>query len=475
MTSKPFAIAWFRQDLRVLDNPALNAAAAAGDVLPIYILDDDNAAAWAMGAASRVWLHHSLTALNLSLDGRLRIFRGDARKIIAQLVASLPVEGVFWNRCYEPWRIQRDAQIKADLVAEDIQTRSFNAALLWEPWNISKKDGTPYRVFTPFYQKGCQSAPPPRQPLAPAEQIQWCNLAIDISVSIDELELLPSASWHESLCSHWQIGESAAAQKFDAFWQNTLTDYKRGRDFPALDATSRLSPHLHFGEISPHQIWHQIDQSSMHDHGDGPAHFQREIGWREFSYHLLYHFPELPERNFNRKFDGFEWLDEQAGLQSWCRGLTGFPIIDAGMRELWQTGYMHNRVRMIVASFLIKNMLQHWRSGENWFWNCLVDADLASNAASWQWCAGSGADAAPYFRIFNPVLQSEKFDPEGEYLLRYCPELAGLPARFRHKPWEASVEVLTAAGIELGKDYPAPILDLKTTRARALARFKALV
>jgi deoxyribodipyrimidine photo-lyase len=385
--------------------------------------------------------------------------RLDAREVIAQLVTSLQLEGFFWNRCYEPWRIRRDAQIKADLIAGDIQTRSFNASLLWEPWDISKKDGTPYRVFTPFYQKGCLSSARPRQPLASAGQIQWSDLAIDNSLSIDELELLPSACWHESLCSHWQIGESAAAQKFDSFWQNTLTDYKRGRDFPAL----------------AHQIWHQIDQSSMHDHGDGPAHFLREIAWREFSYHLLYHFPELPEQNFNRKFDGFEWLDDEAGLQSWCRGQTGFPIIDAGMRELWQTGYMHNRVRMIVASFLIKNMLQHWRNGENWFWDCLIDADLASNAASWQWCAGSGADAAPYFRIFNPVLQSEKFDPEGEYLLRYCPELADLPARFRHKPWEASEEVLTAAGIKLGKDYPVPILDLKTTRARALGRFKALV
>jgi len=475
LTTKPVAIAWFRQDLRISDNPALNAAAAAGEVLPIYILDDVNAADWAMGAASRTWLHHSLNALNLALDGRLRIFRGDAREVIAQLAASLPLEGVFWNRCYEPWRIKRDAQIKADLIAGDIQTRSFNAALLWEPWDISKKDGTPYRVFTPFYQKGCLSSPPPRQPLAPAEQVQWCNLDIKNSESIDDLELLPSACWHKSLSSHWQIGESAAAQKFDAFWQNTLTDYKRGRDFPALDATSRLSPHLHFGEISPHQIWHQIDHSSMHDHGDGPAHFLREIAWREFSYHLLYHYPGLPQQNFNRKFDGFQWLDEQSDLQSWCSGRTGFPIIDAGMRELWQTGYMHNRVRMIVASFLVKNMLQHWRNGENWFWDCLVDADLASNAASWQWCAGSGADAAPYFRIFNPVLQSEKFDPEGEYLLRFCPELAGLPARFRHKPWEASEEVLAAAGIKLGRDYPAPILDLKTTRQRALARFKALV
>lgn len=474
MTAKPLSIAWFRQDLRLSDNPALSAAATAGNVLPIYILDDVNAGNWAMGAASRAWLHHSLESLNRTLDGRLRIFRGDAREVVNQLAASLPVGSVFWNRCYEPWRINRDARVKADLLERGIDTRSFNASLLWEPWSVSKNDGTPYRVFTPFYQKGCLSLPTPRQPLAPPKHIDWHTSAIDGSLSVEDLELLPTACWHQSLCQHWQIGEAAAAQKFETFWQASLINYKRGRDFPALDATSRLSPHLHFGEISPHQLWHQIDIASLQDRSDGPAHFLREIAWREFSYHLLYHFPELPEQNFNRKFDRFEWLDEPAGLQAWREGRTGFPIIDAGMRELWHTGYMHNRVRMIVASFLIKNMLVHWRIGENWFWDCLVDADLASNAASWQWCAGSGADAAPYFRIFNPVLQSEKFDPEGEYLLRYCPELSGLPARYRHKPWEASEELLQAASIKLGEDYPLPMLDLKTTRERALARFKAL-
>ena len=475
MTAKNLSIAWFRQDLRITDNPALSAATERGAVLPIYILDDVNAGDWRMGAASRAWLHHSLAALNESLDGRLLLFRGNAREIIKKLVNDLSVDSVFWNRCYEPWRIQRDAQIKLDLNANNTEHRSFNAALLWEPWTVAKKDGTPYKVFTPYYQKGCLSQPSPRQPLPPPTGIHWHGETIDASRTLNDLDLLPARmSWHEPLLSHWQIGETAAQRSMDRFCDDCLDSYKSARDFPALDATSRLSPHLHFGEISPHQAWHRISHAAMSHHGDGPAHFLREIAWREFSYHLLYHFPQLPTQNFNRKFDGFQWLQDDSSLRAWQRGQTGFPIVDAGLRELWQTGYMHNRVRMIVASFLIKNMLLHWGEGQAWFWDCLVDADLASNSASWQWCAGSGADAAPYFRIFNPLLQSEKFDPEGTYLLRYCPELAGLPPRFRHKPWQASADILRAAGITLGVDYPQPILDLKVTRERALARYKAL-
>jgi deoxyribodipyrimidine photo-lyase len=262
--------------------------------------------------------------------------------------------------------------------------------------------------------------------------------------------------------------------QLEQFCAERIPDYKQARDFPAIDATSRISPHLHFGEISPHQLWHRIEHLTTQGSAEGPSHFLREIAWREFSYHLMYHFPQLPEANFNPKFDRFEWLEDSASLALWQRGQTGFPIIDAGLRELWQTGYMHNRVRMIVASFLIKNLLTHWRCGADWFWDCLVDADLASNSASWQWCAGSGADAAPYFRIFNPLLQSEKFDPEGDYLLRYCPELKGLPKRLRHQPWKASDEQLAQAGIKLGVDYPHPMVDLKVTRERALERFKAL-
>ena len=474
--SAPLAIAWFRQDLRISDNPALIAAADFGDVVPVYILDDANAGDKAMGAASRVWLHHSLAELNRALDGRLLLLRGDARSIMGQLVDRLEPGAVFWNRCYEPWRIRRDTDIRRDLNERGIENRSYNASLLWEPWEVARKNGAPYRVFTPFYQKGCRAAPAPRQPLPAPGQLSLAITDNDVEGlpchSLDELELLPRTyRWHESICSHWRVGEISAARRFDDFCADSLAEYRLGRDYPARDATSLLSPHLHFGEISPHQLWHRIEYDLR---GDGAEHFQREIAWREFSYHLLYHFPQLPDENFNARFDLFEWRQDSGELALWQRGLTGYPIVDAGMRELWQTGYMHNRVRMIVASFLIKNMLLPWRIGASWFWDCLVDADLASNSASWQWCAGSGADAAPYFRIFNPVLQSEKFDPQGEYLVRFCPELKGLPARYRHKPWLADEAVLQSAGIKLGSDYPEPMLDLKFTRERALERFKAL-
>jgi deoxyribodipyrimidine photo-lyase len=428
-----------------------------------------------MGSASRVWLHHSLQALNASLDGRLQLFVGNAAEIIPRLVQQLNADAVFWNRCYEPWRRQRDRTIKQDLGTAGTTCRSFNASLLWEPWTVSKQDGTPYRVFTPFYKNGCLGAAAPRAPLPRPTRLQYHVTDIDFASTLQELELLPTAlDWHESMTRHWQIGEAAAQLQLQDFCEERIDNYKRGRDFPGIEATSRLSPQLHFGEISAHQIWHRIEQESLHRHGDGAPHFLREIAWREFSYYLLYHFPQLPERNFNTRFDKFNWREDFDGLAQWQRGQTGFPIVDAGMRELWQTGYMHNRVRMIVASFLIKNMLVHWREGAAWFWDCLVDADLASNSASWQWCAGSGADAAPYFRIFNPVLQSEKFDPDGDYLLRYCPELRGLPAKLRHQPWQASAVQLQAANIRLGIDYPHPILELKRTRERALQRYQEL-
>ena len=474
MAAPPLSIVWFRQDLRLADNPALAEAASRGAVLPIYILDDVNAGDWAMGEASRAWLHHSLEALNRSLDGKLRLFRGKAADILDELAQNLPVESVYWNRCYEPWRIARDAEIKARLRGDGIETQSFNGSLLWEPWDVAKADGTPYRVFTPFYQKGCLGAAPPRGPQAAPDRIDVSDLDLPSACTLEALELLPRQDWHRDLIAHWQVGEAGAAQRLEDFCAEGLADYRHGRDYPAMNAVSRLSPHLHFGEISPHQAWYRVDFEQQQTTPEGAEHFLRELGWREFSYHLLYHFPHLPEQNFNSRFDGFDWDDEAAGLERWQRGATGFPIVDAGMRELWQTGYMHNRVRMIVASFLIKNMLVHWRIGERWFWDCLVDADLASNSASWQWVAGSGADAAPYFRIFNPVRQSEKFDPDGEYLVRYCPELAALPKKLRHQPWLASPADLAAAGIELGVDYPEPMLDLSATRERALARFKAL-
>ncbi len=474
MSDHPITVVWFRQDLRLADNPALRAGAEAGRVLPIYILDDDNAGDWPTGAASRTWLHHSLTALDRSLDGRLRCFRGDAADIVDRLADALPVGSVLWNRCYEPWRIRRDKQIKTRLADRGVDTDSFNGSLLWEPWTVNKPDGSPYRVFTPFYEKGCRAAGSPQQPLAAPRGIDFYTGDVPQSLPLDALGLLPALDWHEPMLSHWEIGEAAASRRLDDFCEDGLADYRKGRDFPARRSVSRLSPHLHFGEISPRQAWHRVEHENLRGLGNNPAHFLRELAWREFSYYLLFHFPELPAENFNDRFDAFEWREDARALERWQRGQTGFPIVDAGMRELWQTGYMHNRVRMIVGSFLVKNLLLHWREGERWFWDCLVDADLASNSASWQWVAGSGADAAPYFRIFNPLLQSEKFDPDGEYIARFCPELAALPAKHRHQPWAADDKILRQAGIRLGEDYPRPMVDLKATRERALARFKAL-
>ena len=475
MSKKSKTIVWFRQDLRLYDNPALLSAAQAGDILPVYILDDINAGEWAMGAASRVWLHQSLKKLNQSLDGKLLLLCGDAETLIPRLVADSGATAVHWNRCYEPWRISRDQKIKTALTASGIYVESTNGSLLWEPWTITKNDGSPYKVYSPYFKRGCLSAVDSIRPVVSApKSISFLprNKAIK-SLSVDELNLQPAVAWDAGIHNAWDVGEDAGHEKLTALIDRRLEGYKQGRDFPAMDSTSRLSPYLHFGELSPHQVWSQVCQADPFDDGD-LSHYLAELGWREFSYYLLFHWPTLPDQPFQSKYKAFPWGTDNEGLEEWQQGKTGFPIIDAGMRELWQTGFMHNRVRMIVASFLIKNQLIHWHHGERWFWDCLVDADLASNSASWQWVAGSGADASPYFRIFNPLLQSEKFDADGDYLVRYVPELKGLPKKYRHKPWEAPDDILKAAGIELGVDYPHPMLDLKVTRERALGALKAM-
>lgn len=456
-------IHWFRQDLRLTDNPALTAAAKAGQVLPIYVLDDVNAEEHAMGGASRLWLHHSLHALNKSLKGKLAVYSGDASKILLQLVEQHNVQQVYWNRCYEPWRMQRDARIKTALQEQSIEVFSHNGSLLWEPWQVLKADSTPYKVFTPFYRRGCLNAVAPREPLPKPARLRLQD--DPQSLAIEALDLVPDLPWAQEVIAHWQVGEKAALKRLEHFLSEGLCDYRKGRDFPGIQHVSRLSPYLHFGEISPNQVWYQ---ASIEKLDNNLEHFKSELGWREFSYSLLYHFNELPWKNLQEKFDKFPWRSDEKKLRRWQQGQTGFPFIDAGMRELWQTGYMHNRVRMVVASFLVKNLLLHWHHGEQWFWDCLFDADLASNSASWQWVAGCGADAAPYFRIFNPVTQGEKFDPAGEYTRRFVPELAKLPEKFLHKPWEAPQDVLKQAGVELGKTYPEPMVDLKLSRAQAL-------
>lgn len=468
--SGEITIHWFRQDLRLSDNPALVAASKKGAIMPVYILDDSNAGELGPGAASRWWLHQSLTALNKSLDGSLSIYCGDPGIILRELTHRYNVIAVHWNRCYEPWQIRRDKKIKADLRERNITVVSFNGALLWEPWEVLKKDGTAYKVFTPFYQRGCLSAKPPREPLAVPEKLALVAQD-DNSVSVGALGLLPSNNWYEKLAKHWTAGEVAARQRLQEFVENDMEGYRDGRNFPALKNVSRLSPHLHFGEISPNQAWYAAGYQS--DSADS-QHFQRELGWREFSHSLLVHFPQLPTRNLQGKFDRFPWLENQSYLDSWQAGKTGHPLIDAGMRELWQTGYMHNRIRMVVGSFLVKNLLIDWRYGEQWFWDCLLDADLANNSAGWQWIAGCGADAAPYFRVFNPVLQGKKFDPVGEYTRRFVPELKNLPNQYLYNPWQAPEQVLSKAGVKLGQHYPLPIVDLKTSRLRALQAYQSM-
>lgn len=471
----PKHIMWFRQDLRLTDNPALHAACRNNaSILPIFILDDEHAGQWKKGAASRWWLHHSLNSLNISLNEKLQIFQGDAHSILLQLAQDTQADAIYWNRCYEPWRIARDTTIKQSLKQHDIAAHSFNSSLLYEPHEILKNDGTPYKVFTPYYKNGCLKHPkPPRVPLPLPDSLNL--LEHDTAISIDALQLLPDTPWDGTMQTCWAQGEDAAQKRLAHFLDTGLKHYKDNRNRPDMSGTSGLSPYLHHGEISPNQAWYAA-QHAIAEQGceENSAVFLSEIGWREFGYYLLYHFPIFPTENFQPKFDGFGWNNNTDWLEKWQCGQTGYPIVDAGMRQLWQTGWMHNRVRMIVGSFLIKDLLIDWREGEAWFWDTLVDADLASNSTGWQWVAGSGADASPYFRIFNPITQGEKFDPNGDYVRTYVPELAKLDKKYIHKPWEASTDILEHACIRLGRDYPKPMVDHKQARDEALRRFKEL-
>ncbi|MDP5110197.1 MAG: DNA photolyase family protein [Rickettsiaceae bacterium] len=463
-------IHWFRQDLRLSDNPSLSAAVKNGDVLPIYILDDYNPGHHIMGEASRVWLHYSLNKLNESLGCRLRVFSGNATEIILGLTQKYEIKSVYWNRCYEPWQIKRDKVIKDVLQKQNIDVKSFNGSLMIEPWELLKGDKTPYKVFTAFYKKAYLLDYFISTPILRPNNDHYTEENID-SIDIESLGLLPSDKWGSMVIKGWEVGEVAAYKKLQSFLESDIKNYKEGRNFPYKKNVSCLSPHLHFGEISPRQICYSLQLLNKEENIEC---FLQEIGWREFSYYLLYHFPNIPTDNLNPKFDRFPWSDNKDLLSCWQKGATGIPIVDAGMRELWQTGYMHNRVRMIVGSFLVKNLLIHWNHGEQWFWNCLFDADLANNSCSWQWVAGCGADAAPYFRIFNPVMQGKKFDATGEYTRQYVPELKLLPHKYLFNPWEAPKQTLIDAGIQLGINYPEPIVDLAVSRKRALEIFSSL-
>ena len=463
---------WFRRDLRLMDNPALLTASQQGRVLPIFIFDDDGCAGdSAMGAASRCWLHHSLAELNRSLGGKLQLFVGEATDVINGLIEQLSIEQIYWNRCYEPWQVERDRKLKAALIEKGLTVQTFNGALLWEPWTVFKKDKTPYKVFTPFFKRGCMAADAPRRPLAAPDALDLCDKQCEPAVTLADLKLLPDHHWGKALCEQWEIGEAAAQRRLAYFFENLYGRYAKGRDFPSEAVNSRLAAHFHFGELSPNQAWYRAVDQDIDPREDD---YCIELGWREFSYSLLFYNNQLQSRNLQEKFDRFPWEFDDAHFSAWKRGLTGYPIVDAGMRELYQTGTMHNRVRMIVGSFLVKNLLIHWTHGERWFWDTLFDADCASNSAGWQWVAGTGADAAPYFRIFNPITQGEKFDKQGHYTRKYVPELSKLPDKYLFSPWTAPQSVLSDAGVTLGLTYPRPVVELKRSRNRALHAYELI-
>ena len=469
------AVVWFRRDLRLADNPALESAADRHDKLVLlYIEAESETEPWSAGAASRWWLHHSLERFDADLaklGQSLTLKRGPALQCLRECLAESGADAVYWNRMYDPAACQRDALIKEELRGDGIAVESFAANLLFEPWQIRTGKGGPFRVFTPFW-RACQRQAEIAEPLpAPASLPSRPDSSVT-SVTLDALNLMPEIGWYDGIARMWQPGEHAAHARLADFCDTALADYADGREIPAVAGTSRLSPHLHFGEISPRSVWHRVGQHSLLQRSQpGAEAFLREIGWREFAHHVLFHYPHTPDQPLNSKYADFPWRENHGDLLSaWQRGRTGFPIVDAGMRELWHTGWMHNRVRMIVASLLVKNLRVPWTAGAEWFWDTLVDADLANNTLGWQWAAGCGADAAPYFRIFNPVRQGEKFDPDGSYVRSWIPELAGLPDRWIHKPWEAPDRLRPDPDL-----YPAPVVDLATSRKaalEALARLK---
>ena len=460
-------IMWFRQDLRISDNPAFFEAAKNKAILPIYIVDDKAAGEFKEGDASKKWLYNSLRSLNESLDGNLNIYHGDAKEIILRIIKNHKISGVYFNRCYEPWRIKNDNEIKASLDGFNIECHNFNASLLWEPWDVVKKDSSFYKIYTAFYKYGCLKSTSPRVPL----NVPLNYITVKDRNSDDSDSLLKN----NNLGNGWKAGEKFAQERLFEFLDNGFTGYAANRDYLSKNNLSKLSPHLHFGEISPNQIWYQANTTGlMKGLSEDLEKFLSEIAWREFSYYLLYHFPGLPKINFQKKFDLFPWKHDQKLLNTWQDGKTGYPIVDAGMRELKETGFMHNRVRMIVASFLVKNLGIHWNHGERWFWNNLFDADLANNSASWQWVAGCGCDSSPYFRIFNAILQGEQFDSDGEYTKKWVPELKKLPNKFLFKPWEASKDLLESYGVFLGVNYPNPIVDISISRDKALKAYNYL-
>jgi deoxyribodipyrimidine photo-lyase len=472
------AIVWFRRDLRLADNPALAAALASHRrILPVFIDETGRDDPWMPGAASRWWLHHALADLSGRLDSRLLCLRGEPLAALRRLIAATGAVAVYWNRRYDSASIAIDTAVKRGLRDDGIDVETTNGGLLYEPWTVANRQGRPFRVFTPFWKHllahGLPDRPLPEPDVRGRVASPASARPAADEVTVDGLGLLPRIRWYDGMAGAWDPTRDGAVARLDDFLSESLSRYPVGRDRPAVDDVSRLSPYLHFGQIGPREVVAATDRST-----DGGMAFLRELGWREFSYQLLYHFPQTVDGPLDPRFAVFPWREAPADLAAWQRGETGIPMVDAGMRQLWQTGWMHNRVRMIVASFLVKNLLLPWQDGAAWFRDTLVDADLANNTMGWQWTAGCGADAAPYFRVFNPVLQGQKFDPEGRYVRRWIPALSRVPAKWVHCPWDAPAAVLDGAGLRLGEDYPRPVVDLKESRVRALAaweRVKAAV
>jgi len=477
MPSKPIFV-WFRSDLRLADHRALTAALAEGvPVIPVYVHDPGAAGQWTAGGASRWWLHGSLVSLARSLadvGAGLVLRSGATADVLAALADETGATGLYFTRAYEPWSRALEERVRTRLAAAGVEVKRFAGALLHEPEDVRTKAGAPFQVYTPFWRAVIARGAPAR-PLDAPSRIPMPRRRI-ASERLDDWRLRPtSPDWAGGLRACWQPGEAGACAQLAHFLDHGLAGYAGQRNRPDLDGTSRLSPHLHFGEISPRACWHRVSAAAKDAGRDADIEtFLKELVWREFSAHVLIHWPTLADEPLRPEFARFPWRTNKADLSAWQQGRTGYPLVDAGMRELRRTGFMHNRVRMVAASFLIKHLLIPWQTGERWFWDNLVDADLATNAANWQWVAGSGMDAAPYFRIFNPVSQGETFDPAATYVRRWVPEIAKLPDEVIHAPWTASAAVLARAGVRLGETYPQPIVDHAAARLRALGGYAAI-
>jgi len=476
MKSNSKSLVWLRRDLRIYDNEALFRASEESDsLICVYIHCPEEDKPWERGAASKWWLHHSLHSLKKdlhSLGSELILTNGESSlSEILKMIFDHSIGRVYWNRIYDPHLVERDIKIKNKLHSNGIEVISCKGNLLKEPWEIKNGSGKPYQVFTPFWRnlsKEINNQVPFPRPKS------LNTIKVNSSLSLEDLNLLPNIPWDKGFYDTWVVSEDEAQKLLNNFLLETAETYKEKRDFPSLSATSKLSPYLHFGQISSRTIWYESQKYFESDKLNSIEPFLRQIGWRDFAHHLLFNFPHTDTKPLKKEFEKFPWKKSKAIFSKWQKGKTGIPIVDAGMRELWHTGIMHNRVRMITASLLVKNLLIPWQDGSRWFWDTLIDADLPNNTLGWQWVAGSGADAAPYFRIFNPVSQGERFDKDGSYVRKWVPELKNLPSTWIHKPWECPDSVLSEAGIVLGKSYPKPLISLKESREEALSLYQEL-